>query len=73
MNNSPYSIEISHGVEVLIGGEYSDMVSHRSVVNIDYMGLSKPKIGDEARIGDKTYKLDVLLTDDGYSSRWVVT
>ncbi|MFZ6767767.1 head-tail joining protein [Undibacterium sp. Di26W] len=68
----PCSIEISHGVEVVTPGEYSDIVAHRTVANISYEDLPKPQKNDVISVGGTEYHLDALLKDDGYSARWVV-
>lgn len=63
--------EVSHGVEVIIPGDGGDIVAHKSVINICYTGLP-PKRTDSVTVSGKTYRLDLLLKDDGYSARWVV-
>lgn len=68
----PCKIEISFGVEVVTGGDYSNVVSHRAVANIFYLGMAKPKMSDTIVVDGKSYKLDVLLKDDESSARWAV-
>ena len=64
--------DVHHGVAVSVAGEYGDLTSYRTVVNIDYGILNKPMSGDTLTIGVKTYTLDSLIKDDGYSARWIV-
>lgn len=66
------SADVHHGVAVSVAGEYGDLTSFRTVVNIDYGALPKPKSGDKLTIGATNYTLDALLKDDGYSARWIV-
>lgn len=84
LRGSPCMATVSHGVEVVLAGDVSDVVAHKTVVDVYYVGLSKPVAGDTVNIGGtippggttpvggKNYKLDALLKDDTLSARWVV-
>ena len=84
LRGSPCIATVSHGVEVILSGEVSDVTAHKTVVEVYYVGLSKPVAGDTVNIGGnippggttpvggKNYKLDALLKDDTQSARWVV-
>ncbi len=64
-------VSVEHGVAVT--GEYGEVTGYRTVIDIMYAGLTRPKVGDSLLIvGGSTYKLDAPLKDDGYSARWVV-
>jgi hypothetical protein len=68
----PCTADVHHGVAVSTAGEYGDLTSYRTVVNIDYDVLPKPRTGDKLVIDGVTYTLDALVKDDGYSARWIV-
>lgn len=84
LRNTPCQATVSHGVEVVVAGEFNDVTAHKTVVEVYYVGLSKPVSGDTVNIGGtipeggttpvggKNYKLDSLLKDDTQSSRWIV-
>lgn len=72
------TVNVEHGVDLV--GVYGDTVVSRSVVTINL--VDSPKVGDALdmiAIDDlgvvtiiKSYKLDTLLNENGYSSRFVL-
>lgn len=68
----PCKIDIEFGVEVTIANEFSQMVSHKTVVDIHYRGMEKPCNRDDVIVNSIAYKLDTLLRDDNYSAKWTV-
>lgn len=64
--------DVHHGVAIASAGDYGEVTSYKTVVNIDYGVLPKPKTDDTIIIDAKTYTLDSLIKDDGYSARWIV-
>jgi hypothetical protein len=68
----PCSVEISYGVAVNTGNEYGAITASRTVVTVDHTGIVPPKLGDSVILDGKSFTLDSLLKDDGYSSQWVV-
>ena len=68
----PCRAEISYGVAVNTESDYGVVTAYRTVANISYQGLNKPKINDPLTVGPKSFVLDKLLREDGYSSQWVV-
>jgi hypothetical protein len=66
------SADVHHGVAIASTGEFGEVTSFKTVVNIDYGVLPKPKTDDTLLLNGTTYTLDSLLKDDGYSARWIV-
>ncbi len=61
-------VNLEHGVELV--GVYGDTVVIKTVATISL--LDAPKVGDTLAIDGKNYVLDVLLSDNGYSAKFVV-
>lgn len=66
------SAEVSYGVAVNTESDYGVVTAYRTVANINYQGLNKPRVGDALTSGTQTFTLDSLVKEDGYSSQWVV-
>ena len=63
-------VSVEHGTAV--SGEYGEVTGYRTVVDIHYAGVARPKKDDALVVGAATYKLDAALKDDGYTARWIV-
>lgn len=65
----PCKVSITNGVG--IAGEYGEISAYRTVAEILYAGIAKPKKGDALVVGDATYLLDAEMQDDGYTAKWL--
>lgn len=61
-------VNIEHGVELT--GVYGEVTVLRSVATI--ANEHNPAVGNTLTVGSVNYKLDALLGDNGYSSRFVL-
>lgn len=61
-------ISITHGVAIT--GEFSEVVSFRSVALI--ADADEPKGGDTIMVNGTTYVIDSLLDSDGYAVRCIL-
>lgn len=66
----PCKVSVSRGVA--IAGEYGEVGSYRTVVEVMYAGVDKPKKGDALTAGTDSYVMDAELSDDGYTAKWIV-
>jgi hypothetical protein len=64
----PCNVNIEQGVAVT--GEYGEVVGHRTLAYVPSALL--PRSGDTLQLGAKTFTLDSLESDDGYTARYFV-
>lgn len=64
----PCKVNIEHGVG--IQGEYGEVAGHRTLVYV--ASNLTPREGDSLQVGTKSYSLDSLESDDGYTARFFV-
>lgn len=66
--DTPCRVNIERDAEVL--GSYSEVSARRTLAHIP--SSLNPKNGDTLVVGSKSYVLDGLESDDGYTSRFYV-
>ncbi len=68
LRGQPTAALIEHGVEII--GEYGQIAGFRSVATLPV--ASEPKKGDALTVEGKTWILDAVDKNDGYTTDWVL-
>ncbi len=53
-------------------GQYGELLERRTVADLDATAIPAPRVGDTLAVGDTTYTVDRVASDDGYLIRVIL-